>query len=213
MRIIDMDTWPRKDHFNLFRAFNHPHFSMCANVDISKTLPYIKEHKHSFTIAIAYLIGRTANSIQEFRLRIRGDQVIEHEVVNPSFTILVSDDLFSFCNVDYVENFVLFEADALAIIESVKTNLDLDTEQEPDDRLFMSPIPWVSFTSFFHPMQFHPSDSVPRFAWGKYFEEGNQIRMPLQVQGHHALMDGLHVGRFYQQFQEFLIEPERILGP
>ena len=121
MRIIDMDTWPRRDHFNLFRTFNHPHFSMCANVDISKTLPYIKEHKHSFTIAIAYLIGRTANSIQEFRLRIRGDQVIEHEVVSPSFTILIPDDLFSFCNVDYVENFVLFEADALAIIEAVKT--------------------------------------------------------------------------------------------
>ena len=81
MHIIDMDTWPRKDHFNLFRTFNHPHFSMCANVDISKTLPYIKEQKHSFTIAIAYLIGRTANAIQEFRLRIRGDQVIEQEVV------------------------------------------------------------------------------------------------------------------------------------
>ena len=32
-----------------------------------------------------------------------------------------------------------------------------------------------------HPMHFHPVDSIPRFAWGKYFQEGDTLRMPLSV--------------------------------
>jgi chloramphenicol O-acetyltransferase type A len=31
--------------------------------------------------------------------------------------------------------------------------------------------------------------------------------MPLSVQGHHAVVDGLHVGRFYDAFQKLLDQP------
>jgi chloramphenicol O-acetyltransferase type A len=67
----------------------------------------------------------------------------------------------------------------------------------------MTAIPWVSFTGFMHPMQLHPADSIPRFAWGKFFQEGDQLKMPLSVQGHHALLDGYHVGKFYQLVQDY----------
>jgi len=70
----------------------------------------------------------------------------------------------------------------------------------------------VSFTSFAHPTHLHPVDSVPRLAWGKRFEEGGRLKMPLSVQGHHALMDGLHMGQYYERVQEYLAEPEQALG-
>ena len=35
--------------------------------------------------------------------------------------------------------------------------------------------------------------------------------MPLAVQVHHALMDGVHVGRFYALMQEYLSEPVFLL--
>ena len=78
--------------------------------------------------------------------------------------------------------------------------------------LYMTPIPWVSFTSFIHPMQLHPADSIPRFAWGKCFKEGDTMKMPLGVQGHHAVMDGVHMGRFYEQVENYLIQPQVLLG-
>jgi len=31
MRKIDMDSWPRREHFEHFKTFNHPHFNLCAN--------------------------------------------------------------------------------------------------------------------------------------------------------------------------------------
>jgi chloramphenicol O-acetyltransferase type A len=50
----------------------------------------------------------------------------------------------------------------------------------------------------------HPVDSIPRISWGKYFRDDNLIKMPLSVQVHHALMDGFHVGRYFQQVQKYL---------
>ncbi len=35
--------------------------------------------------------------------------------------------------------------------------------------------------------------------------------MPLAVQVHHALMDGVHVGKFYARIQEYLSEPGFLL--
>ena len=36
-------------------------------------------------------------------------------------------------------------------------------------------IPSVSFTSFMHPLDLSPVDSVPRFAWGQDFCEGDTL--------------------------------------
>ena len=60
-------------------------------------------------------------------------------------------------------------------------------------------------------MHLNPADSVPRFAWGKMFEEGRYLKLPLSVQGHHAVMDGIHMGRFYAKVQDYLNRPEAVL--
>ena len=94
----------------------------------------------------------------------------------------------------------------------MKAHPNLEGNPEKDNVLYMSPIPWVSFTSLSHPMQFHPADSVTRFAWGKYFKESDTLKIPLGVQGHHTLMDGIHMGRFYETVQDYLHHPEVVLG-
>ncbi len=212
MRYINMQTWPRREHFKFFSALDHPHFGMCANVDLTKFYPMVKQRSFSSTLAIVYVLSRAANAIPEFRYRIRGGKVVEHEVVHPSITILTNEDLFSFCTIDYFENFSEFEAKAAEKIAYVQKNPTLKDEPGQDDLLFMTAIPWVSFTSFMHPMHLQPADSVPRFAWGKFFKDGKFLKMPLGVQVHHALMDGIHVGRFYAEVHDYLHHPSFVLG-
>lgn len=212
MRKVDLETWPRCEHFKLFSAFDHPHFNMCVNVDLTAFYPALKRRRISFTVGIVYVISRAANAIPEFRYRIRAGDVVEHETVDPSVTILVDEDLFSFCTMDYIENFSEFASGAAEKIAYVKKHSTLRNDPGQDNLLYMTALPWVSFTSFTHPMQLHPADSVPRFAWGKFFEEGKYLKMPLSVQGHHALMDGIHMGRFYEKVQEYLHQPESVLG-
>jgi chloramphenicol O-acetyltransferase type A len=212
MRQIDIQTWPRREHFKLFSAFDHPHLGLCANVDVTAFYPVVKQRGISFTVATVYVLARAANAIPEFRYRIRGREVVEHEIVHPSGTILVDEDLFSFCTFDYIEDFSLFAARAADQIAYVQEHPTLKDEPGQDDLLFMTSIPWVSFTSIMHPMRLHPADSVPRIAWGKFFEDGEFLKMPLGVQGHHALMDGIHMGRFYAEVQDCLHHPDFVLG-
>jgi len=211
MRVIDIETWPRRNHYEFFKTYTYPHFALCANVDLTAFCPAVKDLGASISVAIVYLIARAANAVPEFRLRIRGDQVVEHDLVHPATTILIGQDLFSFCIFDYHETFPQFAAAAAERIEQVKKRLLIERVPE-DDLLYMTAIPWVSFTSFLHPLHLEPVDSVPRFAWGKFFQEGGRLKMPLNAQGHHALMDGIHVGRFYDHIQEELDHPDQVLG-
>jgi chloramphenicol O-acetyltransferase type A len=181
MQMIDMETWPRREHFKKFSSFNHPHFGMTANVDLTLFHPFVKQQGASITVAIAYVLSRTANGIPEFRQRIHNGQVVEHDIVHPSITVLGEEDLFGFCMLDYMDDFSAFATNAAEKIAYVKGHPTLQDPPGQDNLLFMTVIPWVSFTSFMHPMQFHPEDSVPRFAWGKLFEENKQVRLPLGV--------------------------------
>lgn len=211
MRTLDLDTWPRREHFRKFLSFNHPHFGISANVDVTALRKYIRQHGHSFTVTLVYLIARAANGIPEFRLRIRGEAVVEHERVHPSFTIATAGELFGFCAVPYVEEFGRFAASAAEEMRRAKTHPRLEDDGR-DDLLYLTAFPWVSFTAFMHPMQQHPADSVPRFAFGRIFGDPGSQQMPLGVQGHHALMDGVHVGKFYTQLQYDLDNPGLALG-
>ncbi len=210
MRTIEMQSWPRREHFEFFNSYGYPHFGMCANVDLTHFYPVVKERGSSLTLAIVYLISRAVNAIPEFRYRIREQSVVEHETVHPGFTILVDEENFTFCYVPYEEKFSIFEQKAAEKIALVRAEPSLQQDFQ-DDMVYMTSIPWVSFTSFLHPMHLQPGDSIPRFVWGKMFEDGNLLKMPLGAQGHHALIDGLHIGRFYQQIETYLEQPERLL--
>lgn len=206
MKEITFENPHRKKHFEFFNHLNHPHFNITANIEITEWLKFLKEG-FSFTPSIVYLIARTANEIPEFKQRIRGDKIIEHSLVHPSFSVFTEvADVFSFCEVKYEKDFQQFMARAAALIAKMKKEPSFEDEVGRDDYLFLSAIPWVSFTGFQHAMNYHPSDSVPRITWGKYFEQNGKIMMPLSVQVHHALVDGRHVGKFFNLIQELANE-------
>lgn len=205
MKTIQFTDPHRKKHFDFFRQMDNPHFNICANVDITRYLERLKQEQIPFTPAIVYATSKTANDISTFRQRIRGEQVVEHEAVHPSFSVVTEmSDVFSFCLVHYQSDFLSFVEAALAAIEKMKQAPSFEDEEGRDDFLFMSSFPWVSFTSFQHAMHHTPSDAVPRISWGKYFRQGEQVLMPLSVQAHHAVVDGAHVGLYFQKIQAFL---------
>ena len=229
MKTITFTNPHRKKHFDFFNGMDQPHFSLCANVEVDPFLVYIKAHQLPFTPSIVYCIAKTANNIPTFRYRIRGDQIVEHESVHPSFTVKTdADEVFSFCTVEYDSTFETFKLSALRQINRMKTDPSFEDEPGRDDYLFLSAIPWVSFTFLQHAMHYSPVDSVPRMAWGKIFDEpartdvqagepvptsssrSGKKKMPLSVMAHHALVDGAHMGRYFELIQAYLLNPERL---
>lgn len=207
MRTVHFTNPHRKKHFDFFRKMDQPHFNLVANVDITIFLKFIKAHQLPFTPYMVYLLSKTANDIRAFRWRIRGDEVVEHTSVQPSFTVPTEvSEVFSFCTVDYHPEAQVFLELAMDTIERMKTEPDFEDEPGRDDYLFMSAIPWVSFTGLSHAMHHSPADSVPRISWGKYFQQNDKIVMPLAVQAHHATVDGRDMGQYFQHAEQLLMD-------
>jgi len=199
IRRVEFSSPHERKHFEFFRSMNHPHFGVCANVDIGHWLEMSRERGFKITPAIVHLVSRVANDIPQLRRRIREDQAIEHDVVHPTFSVPTdAADAFSFCHVDYTPDLAEFVRSATEAMEEMRIHPVFEDDPERDDYLFMSPLPWIAFTSVQHAMHYHPHDSVPRISWGKFFEAGGRTMMALSLHAHHALVDGVHAGRFFQ---------------
>lgn len=207
MRYLDIESWNRKEHYNYFKQLDYPHFNICGNVDITELIRFVKDSGSSFFLTFLYASVKTANRIEEFRYRIREDKVVVHDVVSPSFTVMTSKKVFSYCGVRFVDDYKKFYTDAFKKMELTKDQVNIKDEPGRDDLLYITSIPWVTFTGVTHPIHMKPVDSIPRIAWGKYFEENGRMKLPLSVQAHHALIDGEHIGQYFMKLQELLSDP------
>jgi hypothetical protein len=72
--------------------------------------------------------------------------------------------VFSFCTAQFTDSYQEFKANALLEIEKIKNNVSIKDEPGRDDLLYVTSIPWVSFTSITHPVQMNPVDSIPRIS-------------------------------------------------
>ena len=211
MKIIDIDNWSRKNHYNYFKQLDYPHFNICANIDITNFYEYVKSKNLPFFISILYLSTKVANNITEFKLRIRDNLIIEHDTVNPSFTVMTDDNLFSFCTTNFIDDYNQFKTSTIEDIEKVKKNIIMNDEPGRDDLLYITTLPWISFTSITHPIQMSPTDSIPRISWGKFFDDNGKVKIPFSVQVHHALVDGIHVGKYFNDLEEVFNNPQKYL--
>nr|HRC84111.1 CatA-like O-acetyltransferase [Thermoanaerobaculia bacterium] len=82
----------------------------------------------------------------------------------------------------------------------------LEPRWDRDDLIHYSVLPWVAFTSFAHARKHNPGDSVPKIVFGRHQDRAGRRLLPVSVEVHHALVDGLHVGRFFARFQHYLDE-------
>ncbi|MDA5561170.1 tetratricopeptide repeat protein [Exiguobacterium sp. MMG028] len=203
MKEIEIETWARRKHFEFFKAFDAPHVNVTANVDVTNLYTYAKASNQSFFKLFLYGAVKAANAIPELRYRIRGEAVIEHEVVHPSFTVMLDEDVFNFCAATFSEDLPTFLQEVTTRMEQAADEVVVG-DDEPDDLLYITSVPWVTFTSIMHPTHQQQHDSVPRIAWGKFERQGERLRMPLSVQAHHALVDGVHIGKYYEALQSWL---------
>lgn len=204
MKVIDMDSWPRKDHFALFHSMELPQFNLSFHLDATHFLSYVREQGISFYYAMCFAATQTANEMESFRYRIRKDQVILHDRVHPSFTVLQpGEDLFKIVTMDMGDDLIAFAKEAAERVESQTDFLQTQAEQR-DDLIYITCIPWVSFTQITHPTALSRDDSIPRISWGKYFQQDGKVLLPFSVQANHSLMDGSHAGRYAEKLQCYM---------
>ncbi|HEU0016048.1 MAG TPA: CatA-like O-acetyltransferase [Longimicrobium sp.] len=204
---IDLESWTRREHFRLFRAYERPHFSVTVPVDVSALYASSRgEEGASFTLGVLFAAMQAANEVEAFRLRLRGEGVWCHDAVGIGCTVLRPDRTFGFAYFPHEASFTRFAADGRREMERARAATTLMDEREADDAtLHATVLPWVRFTSFTNAMR--REDSVPKLTFGRRYEEGGAWHVPVCVEVHHALVDGIDVGDFFERFQELLARP------
>ncbi len=209
-RYLDLERWPRRAAFDYFRAFDKPYFGVCTRVDVARLKAALGHAKGGgLGLACYHASLRLAHEIEPFRYRLDQGRVRVLDRMDGSTTVLREDESFGFATLPWDPDFPAFAARAGVAIAAAREP-GAAFEPQPDAQAFLhfTTLPWVHFTSFSHARNWGREDAVPKLSFGRTEADGARLWMPLSVEVHHALMDGLHVGRFVQAFEALLEDPE-----
>lgn len=203
-REIDLSTWKRREHFEVFRDFDEPLFGITVRVECSAAYKKAKESGYSFSNYYLYLSLRAANEIEEFRYRIENDKVYCYDRVGAGPTILREDETYGCGFFSYNEDIDQFMKQASVEVKRVKAERGLKFPYAGEDNIHYSILPWADFTAVNHARRLDIGRSIPKITFGKVTKDGEKMWLPVDIHVNHALMDGFHVGKFIKRFQELL---------
>lgn len=207
---LDLERWPRRDHFHFFLGYEQPFFQLCAEIEVTQAALACKARGASFALSCWFACLRAINAVEPLRYRLRGDRVWVHDQIHASTTVLRPDDTFGFCHLPLAQDFATFSREGAAAIHAARATTGLSMEeQQRDDLIYGSMVPWLRITSVGNARRHLQGDSVPRVVMGrKTHHPSGQVTLPVSVEAHHALLDGLHVARLLQHMQDTLTQPD-----
>lgn len=206
--LLPLEGWPRRGTFEFFRRFERPHFSVCTRLDVTALVALRgRLGAGGLTLAYHHALLRAAHEVENLRLRIDGDAVRVHDVVHGSTTVLRGDESLGFARLRWDPDFARFRTAGAAAIADARRGGDpagLGADDEEAEVHFTT-LPWFDFTAFTHARPRGRGESIPKVGFGRIVAgtDGRQT-MAVAVDVHHALVDGLHVGRFVQAAQRWL---------
>ena len=210
-RYIDVDRWERKDAYALFSRGYLPYFSVTTPLDVSELVRHTKREGLPFYRSMVYIVTRAMNDLEPFRLRIRKEGVAICETVSPSYTTAGRDGTFGIVGVDYVPGETMADFCRRAREAEARQAVQMLVEDDDrDDLIFLSSVPWFVTTSVLQEQPTNPDDSFPRVLWDRIHEEKGRKLVNFTVQLNHRLLDGAHVRDLLCRMEE-LMAPRREL--
>jgi chloramphenicol O-acetyltransferase type A len=199
--VINIDDWSRKNTYNFYKGFDDPYFNFTTNLNVTGLLHSAKLREESFFLSVLHCALTVANEIENFKIRSQSDNLFLFDQIDGGSTLLYDDESFGFGYYDYHKDRSEFIHFAQAEIENRKSKKSFEPSAEKINLIYFSSIPWFSFTSTKHAQHHTVNNSIPRITFGKYFEQGEDVLMPMNIEVNHAIMDGLHLGIFFSKFE------------
>ena len=202
MKRIDMATYPRRDHFEHFYGMAYPYVGVTVEVDVTALLTLCREKGYSFYLMVLHAVALAADEVDEFRRRIDDGGIVEYDECPTSHTELKPDGTYAYCTLHHHMPLAEYLQRAEAARAAARKSGSIEEENEVQSMYFISTLPWLHYTQLIQPVACG-DESNPRFTWGKYQQNAEgRMMMPLSVLVHHALADGVHIAKFYDEFEK-----------
>lgn len=208
MKKIDLSEWPRAEHFKFFLPFEQPYFNVVLDLDVKQLFEFSKRNNLSFTACYLHCLHLAIARYAPIRYRIHDQLPVEVENITLSTVFLREDESFRFVPL-YIQgslqefNLHYEQQKCLHLKKPLLNPLFLETAQRIE-QVYISILPWFKFTGFKHAEHTPIPSGIPKIVFGQYQKE--QGIMPISIEVHHALMDGLHISQFIDVFYQVIAE-------
>ena len=187
-------NWSRKEIYAKFSKIDYHFYSDTIPIDVTNVKKISKDKELSFYFLMIWICTKAINSIQEFKIRIREENLVVLDKVNPSFTYLPKGaDTFQIITVSWEDDYISFCKNAKK--QSIIQKEFIDKSKETDELIYFSCTPWFDFTSLTNEHNFDAKDTIPRITWGKYYEDKNRLYVHMSIEVNHRTIDGFHIGQ------------------
>ena len=205
MELVDLEDWPRKAHFQFFSGLAFPFYNVTNTLDVTGFCPWVKARRLSFYYSLIYATMSVMNDLPDYLYKIRGRQVVKHDHLDPSFVVMDRDThLLKILTVPFGGTIEEFCARCVRQEAEQKVPFPPAESEARDDLVYISCLPWMSFTSLTNEMDTNPDDSIPRVTWGKFEEREGRLLLPYAVQLNHRLLDGWHLSQLVGGVQAWI---------
>lgn len=203
--MIDLNEWSRGNLFQFYIEKMRIVMSLTVDIDVTKLKSYAKKTGIPFYPLMLWVVSKVINNHDEFKYSWDNKgNLIRWDYVSPSYTDFHSDDEnFTKMVTEYTDDLTEFYGRVMADRERYKNDRAV-LDNQPLNFFDVSCLPWVRYKHF----DVHVFDEgkflAPVVTWGKYEQTEGKLLMPLTMNIHHAVADGFHLSRFFNEVQELI---------
>jgi len=202
---IDLNEWSRGNLFRFYIDKMRIVMSLTVDIDVANLKLYSKKTGIPFYPLMLWVVSKVINNHDEFKYSWDNKgNLIRWDYVSPSYTDFHSDDEnFTKMVTEYTDDLTEFYGRVMADRERYKNDRAV-LDNQPLNFFDVSCLPWVRYKHF----DVHVFDEgkflAPVVTWGKYEQTEGKLLMPLTMNIHHAVADGFHLSRFFNEVQELI---------
>ncbi len=202
---VDIDKWSRGSLFQFYIEKMRIVMSLTVDINVAPLITYTKKNGLKFYPTMIWVVSKVINSHDEFKYSWDTDgNLIRWNSISPSYTVFNRDDeCFSKFVTEYTDD--IFEFYQRTVDDQRKYQEERAIiGNQPQNFFDVSCLPWVKYKHF----DVHVFDEgkflAPVVTWGKYEVQNGNALMPLTMNIHHAVADGFHLSRFFNEVQELI---------
>lgn len=203
--VVDLKEWSRGKLFQFYIDKMRLVLSLTVDIDVTSLKAYSKKTGVNFYPLMMWAVSKVINSHDEFKYGWGEDgALIKWDYVSPSYADFhKEDENFTKIVTEYSDDIFEFCGRVAADRERYKNDRAF-LDDQPSNFFDVSCLPWVRYNSF----DIHVFDEgkflAPTVTWGKYEQENGKLMMPLTMNINHAVADGFHLSRFFNEVQELI---------
>ena len=195
-----VEDYYRQQHFDFFRTYEMPFYTITFNLDVTAVAEFAKDRGYSVYLTQCFLFARGMSRIEDYRYRVVDDRIVLYDHLEIAATLPAPDGAFSFAHFDHAPDLESFLRGADAVSQRARREATLDAIAEGNTILFTA-IPGVQFTGFTHATPADRTDGRARVAFGRFFEDSGRLMVPVGLGVNHIFIDGLALSRLVEEVQ------------